>query len=118
MRPLLVPTQITPAATLDVENDSIDPPGAGAPAPVAAAAAPRPARAAVRAGGVTPFGYPRSGLSFFQCIPPSVVDIRYWNPSSSSCGFVAENAIGWLPTFRSARLVSIFGLTLIHCASG
>src|ERR1019366_6611387 len=114
MRPLFVPTQITPGATLEVDNDSIEPPGGGAGgAPGAAGATGAPARpprpvAAVLGGGVTPFGYPRSGLIFFQCAPPSMVDIRYWNPSSSSRGFALDHAIGWLPTFRSARLVSRF----------
>src|SRR5690348_1706126 len=57
IRPLFVPTQIVPAATLDGEIDSIAPPtgcGALGPALVPASAGP------------VPFGTPRSGLSFLQ----------------------------------------------------
>src|SRR5207237_1110590 len=108
------PTQIVPAATVDGEIDSIAP-GGGVPGPPA----PRPpAGVAPGGGGVTPFGYVRSGLSFFQCMPPSVVAIRYWNPASSSWWFDGDQTSGWLPTLRSEALVSTFGLTLIHCPLG
>src|SRR5437016_3140717 len=54
MRPVLVPAQITPAATGDGASDWIDPPAAGAPTP--------PARPAGAAAGGAPGGAARSGL--------------------------------------------------------
>src|SRR6266508_1429860 len=54
IRPVLVPTQISPASTGDGASDWIDPPGAGAPTPTPPAAA---------AGWIsTPGGAARSGL--------------------------------------------------------
>ncbi len=73
------------------------------------------------AGGVAAgegLGIPRSGLSFRQCIPASVVAIRYWNPARSSCGLVAVKIRGWSPLERRASELSMLGLMLIHWPLG
>src|SRR5512147_2844102 len=103
--PFVVPTQIVPAATGDAEIDSIAPPGGrGAVAPVGGV----PAVAALG-------GTPRSGLSFRQCTPPSVVAMRYWNPVSSSRWFHGAHTRGCEMPGRRPRLGSDPGLTSIHC---
>src|SRR5579862_3230275 len=63
MNPVLVPTQITPAATGDGASVVIDPPAAGAPTP------PPPAVAA--SGSFTPAGAARSALIRRQVSPRS-----------------------------------------------
>src|SRR5213594_3428128 len=97
IRPLLVPTQITPRRTVDSASDWIAPP-MGAPG------APRP-----RA---------RSGDSLVQCIPPSVVAITNWNPVISSCWFHGAKARGCEIVVRPYSAGSTLGLTLIHCSLG
>src|ERR1044071_6847937 len=106
-RPLLVPTQIIPFATVEGENDSMIP-GGGVPG----------ARVAVSGGGVCPFGYPRSGLNLIQWAPPSVVAMRYWNPASSSRGFQGANLSGLDDVARRRRSGSTAGLTLMTCSLG
>src|SRR5678815_764176 len=61
--PVLVPTQMTPAATADGARVVIDPPAAGAPTP------PPPAAAA---GTVNPGGAARSGLILRHVSPRSL----------------------------------------------
>src|SRR5690349_6122456 len=108
MRPLFVPTQIVPGATVDGEIDSIIPPRGVRLAAASLAAS----------TGSLLFGRPRSGLSFRQCTPPSVVAMRYWNPASSSCWFHGAKTIGLLLVARSSSDGSMLGLTLIHCSLG
>src|SRR5437773_9114575 len=61
IKPVLVPAQITPAATVDGASVVIDPPCAGAPTP------PPPAVAA--SGSVTPAGLARSELTTRHVCP-------------------------------------------------
>src|SRR5690242_1063831 len=105
--PLVVPTQITPRAAVDGERLSIVPPRGDPGFGVA-----------VSGGGVTPFGYPRFGLIFFQCIPPSVLAIRYWKPAKSSCRFQGANTSGLSAFARSCEFGSVAGLTFEICSDG
>src|SRR5207237_10106737 len=86
MTPLFVPTQITPGVTVDADIDSIAPVrGAGGRigrAVVSRTAVSRRALAPSAIGATK--GSVRSGLSLVQCAPPSVVDITYCRPASSS----------------------------------
>src|SRR6266581_3539490 len=63
IRPVLAPTQITPASTGDGASEVIDPPGAGAPTPPPAAAA---------SGGGAPGSAARSGLMVRHVSPRSL----------------------------------------------
>src|SRR5258708_9457310 len=76
-RPVLVPTQITPAATGDGASDWIDPPGAGAPTPPAPGG-----------GGwiVTPGGAARSGLMVRHVLPRSLYASTCCAAMDSVCG--------------------------------
>src|SRR6185437_9320507 len=113
MRPLLVPTQIVPVATVEGEMDSIAPPGGAGRSSEPALPAVRPA-----SDGAWLFGTPRSGLSLFQCTPPSVVAMRYWKPARSSCEFHGAHTSGPLNALRSLSCGFSAGLTLIHCSLG
>src|SRR5262245_23040865 len=64
IRPVLAPTQITPASTDEGASVVIDPPGAGAPTP--------PVGAPAVSGGGLPGGAARSGLIVRQVSPRSV----------------------------------------------
>src|SRR6185437_1395483 len=109
MRPLLVPTQIVPAAALEMDSDSIAFRFGGARRASALAPA-----GACSGGGVSPFAYVRSGLNLFHVTPPSVVDATYWNPATSSCGLSGENMMGCDDVVRVSVFGSAAGLTLIH----
>lgn len=64
--PVFIPTQIVPRATVDAPIDMIVPPRGS------------PGFGDAESGGtVNPAGYPRFGLIFFQCAPPSEVAINY-----------------------------------------
>src|SRR6185437_10162563 len=110
MRPLLVPTQIVPAATLDGAMVSMMPPVGGPPRP--------PRAGGCGAAGSRPCGTPKSGLSFVQCAPPSVVAMRYWKPANSSRWFHGAHTSGCVDPMRSSSFGSCAGLTLIHCSLG
>src|SRR5438093_6253034 len=71
IRPVLVPTQMSPAATVDGASDWIDPPAAGAPTP--------PPPAAAASGWITtPGGAARSGLMARQVCPRSFDASTCW----------------------------------------
>src|SRR5512146_2321139 len=111
-RPVVVPTQMVPGATVEGEIDSMEPLATGA-GMGAAAALPPPAADTAATGTVV-----RSGPSWRQWMPPSVVAMRYWKPARSSRGFQGAQASGCDCEVRSLSEGSCAGLTLIHCSSG
>src|SRR5437870_6874603 len=94
MNPVLVPTQITPAATVEGASDVIDPPCAGAPTP------PPPAVAAV--DSVTPGGAARSALVIRHVCPRSVETRTCCAAMYTVFGSCGENASGGAPPNRSS----------------
>src|ERR1700683_5475102 len=93
-RPVLVPTQISPAATGEGARAWIDPPGAGA-------ARPLPVGGSGLAGGA-PSGPGRSGLMACQVSPRSFDARTYCAAMYKVCGSCGENASGGAPAKRSA----------------
>src|SRR5690242_6278201 len=94
MNPVLLPTQITPAATGDGASVVIDPPAAGAPTP------PPPAVAA--SGSFTPGGAARSALSLRHVSPRSFDTSTCCAAVYSVFGSCGENASGGAPPKRSS----------------
>src|SRR5665213_171875 len=112
--PLLVPTQMIPAETLDADMDSMALRFGGV-ARVVSFVSGRGFRARC---GLSPLGYVRSGLIFFHVTPPFVEAATNWNAASNSCLFTGENMTGCELVVRPCSPGSADGLTLIHCSLG
>src|SRR5689334_16240335 len=82
IKPLFVPTQIKPGITVESDMDWIAELPPGTPGPPAG-------------GAGASFRIVRSGLSWVQWPPPSVVDHTDWNPATSMCWFHGAKRIGW-----------------------
>src|SRR5262249_12842168 len=94
MRFVLVPIQITPAATVDGASAVIDPPAAGAPTP--------PLPTAAGSGGGDPGGTARSELITRHVTPRPAEARTCWAARYKVWGSCGENASGGAPPNRSS----------------